>query len=391
MRRLARKGDVARFGRGPLQLWLLNRPDLAAYMLETNEHGFDKGRGISTRFLGESMLTLEGEEHDRRRGSIDPAFTTDAVAPYAGRIVGLTEGTARGWTNGAEVDAQAEMGRQNVAVAVSAFFGLDPASERGRELTQALESASEAVAKPLARRSFTRARARLDELILGLVREARADDGEGSVLAALTRIEGLPDQAIRDELVTMYSGHNSVGLGLGWSLYLLATNPQAAERVHEELSGLDGAPGADDLDRLEFTRACVSEALRVLPPIWILVRRATRDHELEGFTIPKGAMAVTSQYLIQHDPRFWEDADAYRPERWLEQAADRAPFSYFPFGGGSRDCLGEAFARMEMTLTLATLLRGRRIALAPGVEVRLRARVKLMAADGIPLRIAAAA
>ena len=402
---LAQRGDVIRVGLGPRAVWLLNRPELARYVLEQSADGFEKGGGAPRVFLGDSLLTLEGDEHRRRRRTVLPALGTGSgdeegdrvVRELAAPIPGLVDRATRGWAAGMTIDAQAEMVRLNRAIAVAVIFGLDPVSARGRALDEALERTAFSVPigptarLPLPRnRRFNRSLDALDALIVELIAEARREPSSaGGVLGHLAALpaDAISDRAIRDELVTMFSGHKSSGQALAWALYLLAENPGAEEGLRAEASRLDGRlPEVTDLPGFTWTRAVVAEAMRLYPPIWILPRRAIREHRIGEIGLRRGDTVLVSQYLIQRDERLWPEAGRFDPGRW-ENGAPSQPFAYFPFGGGPRSCAGERLAWDEMVLALATIGRAGRVRRVSGAAVQPVGRVSLRARGGIPLAL----
>jgi cytochrome P450 len=175
----------------------------------------------------------------------------------------------------------------------------------------------------------------------------------------------MDDTQVRDEVMTLVlAGHETTAMALSWTWALLADHPEAARALHEELDAvLAGRPPSyDDLQALQTTTAVLAEAMRLYPPAWTLGRRLTADVTVDGWTLPAGSLVLASQWVMHRDPRFWVDAEVYRPERWLrpdgrfdESAPGQPRGAWFPFGLGSRVCIGEPFAWAEGVLVLATL------------------------------------
>lgn len=171
---------------------------------------------------------------------------------------------------------------------------------------------------------------------------------------------------------------------------LLDRNPQARARLLAELAtALAGrAPALADLARLPYLEAVVKESLRLYPPAWVVGRRATADDEARGLRLPAGAIALTSQWVVHRLARFWPRPDEFVPERWLADGGQRIePFSYFPFGGGPRTCIGMPFALQELHLILASVLQRFVPELVPGERLRLQARVTLRPAGALRMRL----
>jgi cytochrome P450 len=183
----------------------------------------------------------------------------------------------------------------------------------------------------------------------------------------------MPYKLLRDEIATMLvAGHESSADALGWAFYLLSKNPDVETRLLSEIrTVLNGRlPDATDLTNLPYTNAVVKEALRLYPPGWAFGRLAVEDCRVGGYDVPKGAFLFASPWVVQRDPRWYEQPLAFKPERWASEEMARLPkFAFFPFGGGQRMCIGHAFATTELALVLATVLPRFRIACLPGHRV----------------------
>src|SRR5262249_32857353 len=169
---------------------------------------------------------------------------------------------------------------------------------------------------------------------------------------------GMSDQQVRDEALTLFiAGHETTANALAWAWYLLSQNPEAEARFHRELDEVLGGrlPTFEDLPKLRYVEHVFAETLRLYPPAWGVPRRALVDFEAGPHTIPKGSIVLTSPWVVQRDARWFPDPEWFRPERWEREDPSRPKFAYFPFGGGTRVCIGERFAWIEGTLVLATI------------------------------------
>jgi cytochrome P450 len=197
----------------------------------------------------------------------------------------------------------------------------------------------------------------------------------------------MTDLQVRDEALTLLlAGHETTANAMAWTWYLLAQNPEAEARLHAELDEVLGGrePDAEDVPRLEYTRMVFSESMRCYPPAWVIARQAAEDCPLGPFTLPEGSLILMSQWVTHHDPRFYADPFAFRPERWTPEAAAARPrFAYYPFGGGSRLCIGEQFAWMEGVLLLAALASRWRFRLIPGHVVTPQPMITLRPRRGV--------
>jgi cytochrome P450 len=176
------------------------------------------------------------------------------------------------------------------------------------------------------------------------------------------------------------AGYETTANAMAWTWHLLGSAPHVEEKLHDELRRLLGhrPPSVEDVPKLEFTRSVIAESMRVYPPAWTMGRRALAPHQIGGYEIEKDALVLTSQWVVHHDPRWWPDPMAFRPERWLPEAR-RPRYAYFPFGGGTRLCIGESFAWTEAILLLATIAQ--RWSFAPVSTPALEPRITLRPRD----------
>jgi cytochrome P450 len=188
----------------------------------------------------------------------------------------------------------------------------------------------------------------------------------------------MTDRQLRDEAMTLFmAGHETTANTLAWTWILLSQNPAAEAKLHAELDAVLGrgagsrSPALADLPRLVYTDRVITEALRVYPTVWLLGREAVEPCTIGGQRVPKGLTLWMSQWVLHRDGRFFDEPEAFRPERWEGALARRIPrFAYFPFGGGPRICIGNSFAQMEAVLLLATIAGRYQVRLVPGTTVR---------------------
>ncbi|HKG95355.1 MAG TPA: cytochrome P450 [Gemmatimonadaceae bacterium] len=408
LQRIARDcGDVAGFRIGPQLVVLLSHPDDVRDVLVTQGRKFKKGRGLerARALLGEGLLTSEDPLHRRQRRLVQPAFHRQRVAAYGDVMSACAARAAGRWRPGQAIDAAAEMMRLTLAVVGRTLFDADvegEASEVGDALADVFAAFGLAVVMPFgellerfplpAARRFRRARDRLDAIIYRIIRERRASaDDRGDLLSMLLAAQdvdgdtdaeaeaeakpdgaGMSDRQLRDEALTLFiAGHETTAVALAWTWYLLARHPDAEARLHAELDAAlpPGAPdaGFGDLPRLPYARMVLAESMRLYPPAWIIGRRALEDVEIGGRLIPRGALVLMSQLLVHRDPRWFPDPDRFDPDRWAPDATTgpRHKLAYFPFGAGTRVCIGEQFAWMEGVILLATIARRWRLRLDP--------------------------
>jgi cytochrome P450 len=242
---------------------------------------------------------------------------------------------------------------------------------------------------------FRKAAEHLDGTIFRIIEERRrSGEDRGDLLSMLLLAqdeegngEGMTDRQLRDEAMTLFlAGHETTANALSWTFYLLSQNPREEALLSKELESVLGGrpPGVEDIPRLPLTEAVFAESLRLYPPAWGFGRRAIVALEVGGVRLSPGTVVHLSPFTTQRDPRWFPDPLRFDLGRWTPEArALRPKFSYFPFGGGARQCIGEPFAWMEGILVLATLAQSWRLALAPGAVVAPRALMTLRPRSGM--------
>ena len=245
----------------------------------------------------------------------------------------------------------------------------------------------------------------LDTILYAMIAERRRSPGDrGDLLSMLLAAEDtedagddesrrMSDKQVRDECLTvLLAGHETTANALSFTLWNLARYPEVQEAVGREAMEVLGArrrPETADYPKLRYTYAVFAEAMRLYPTVWVLGRSAGPEpYQFRGFTIPPGAMLLAPQIVVHRDPRFWEEPERFKPERFLDESKNARPkFAYFPFGGGSRQCIGESLAWMEGVFVLATIARDWRLRPMAGApeEMPMTASVNLRPKGGVPL------
>jgi cytochrome P450 len=218
------------------------------------------------------------------------------------------------------------------------------------------------------------------DLLSILLQAQDADDGST-----------MTDRQVRDEVMTLFmAGHETTAVALSWTWYLLAQHPQVEARLAEELRTVlgDRAPAVSDLPALRYAGMVVTESMRLYPPAYGIGRQAVRQTTVAGHAIAAGIIVVLPTWAVHRDARWYDEPDAFRPDRWADDLERRLPrFAYFPFGGGPRQCIGNAFAMMEAVLILATIARRFRPVLLPGQRVTPTPYVTVRPEPGLRMRL----
>jgi cytochrome P450 len=226
--------------------------------------------------------------------------------------------------------------------------------------------------------AFVKARRRIDAVIYRMIEAHQSsclDRGSllDLMLAASPANDDASRQSLRDQVITIFlAGYETVANALSWTWYLLSENPECESRLHHEIDQVTGgrAPSFEDVFRLRYTENVMAESLRLYPPAWAMGRYARKDFALGDYFLPAGTTILISQFITHRDPRYFPDPLRFDPDRFTaEGKAQRVKFTYFPFGAGARQCIGESFAWMEGVLILATLAQKWKLRLVPGHRV----------------------
>ena len=412
-----RYGDFIHF-RGPLEINLLVHPDYVKHVLQDNQKNYRRPEFVSDKLktiVGDGLVANEGDVWLRSRRLAQPAFHRQNISAFATMITDTTAEMLETWQRKADTgerfDIKSAMMHLSMTNLSKAMFKadwsrhldvLEPAvaialSQTFTRLTSPIDPNRFPLPKTI---KFKRALESLDELVYGMIADRRRAAGTEEVLDLMTLLmrakddetgEVFTDRQVRDEVTGfLIAGHETVSSGLTWTWYLLSMNPEAWSRVVAEVREVlgDRTPTMDDLPRLEYLTMVLYEAMRLYPPIFVLMRCAQEDDEIGGYYVPAGSNIVLCPYVTHRHPAFWENPEGFDPERFTpERVASRHRMAYFPFSGGPRKCVGESFAMMEMQLVVAMVAQRFRVDLVPGQLVRPRPTISLRPED--PLLVVA--
>ena len=309
-----------------------------------------------TDLLHHGVLVTDGAEHDHYRALMEPALRPDTLPAYtelmrrhAGRVTSL-------WQDGQKVDMLVESRKITLLIVFDALFGVDIWDDLPRIWTPVLKAiefispGAWIVWRHIPRPGFTKPLRQLDEFLFAIISARRAAAPKSDLLGHLLDA-GLSDDQIRDQMLTMLiAGHDTSTALLAWTFALLGQHPPVMSRLVEELDLAEPGTHPHLLDEV------IKEALRLYPPIHLGSRQVAQEMDFDGKQIPAGERIFYSIYLTQRDPAYWENPDHFEPERFAH-GRKQEPFSYVPFGGGPRSCIGSAFGLAEARLVLARLLK----------------------------------
>lgn len=396
-------GKVSTFYFGKNPMVMFTTPEAVRYVLVENAKNFTIRESTQSLrlIIGDGLLTTDGEFHRQQRRLMLPAFHRKRVESYRDIMIAYTQRMLQDWQSGQQVDIAVEMQQLTLRIVGKALFDVDLTGE-SHALGQAFDDMRD---YPNRRRfrfavlgwpinlpfmpyaKFKRAKALLDKTVYDIIAQRHATgEDTGDVLSMLLAARdedgsALTDVQLRDEIMTLLAaGHETTSNALTWTFYLLSQHPAERDKLLAELrSVLNGrTPTVEDLTQLPYLEMVVKESMRLFPPAWILGRRGVGDYELEGYHLPAGSFVMLSPWVMHHMAEYFVEPERFYPERFDPEIGEKHPnFSYFPFGAGSRMCIGSTFAMMEARLLLATIIQQYSPMLVAGHPVEPKPRVTL--------------
>jgi cytochrome P450 len=389
-----RYGDLVFLGWVSQRVYLVNHPEYIRYVLQENAANYTKGGRIERLkpLFGKGLTTSDGELWRRQHELIQPLLRQKDIAALAPLITATTSAMLERWreasARGRLLDIAQEMRRLTQGIMARAIFGQELLESEAARIGQASCGALEHINKrvwamfhiPALPTSGNRALRRqlgiLDRFVSAQIAEKRSTHAVRHHLLGLLLASGrergstVSDRQLRDETLTLFvAGHTTLAAALAWTWYLLSRHPAFETRLSRELQDTLGGriPRFEDLANLSYTRAVITEVLRLYPPTWILARSNLSDDEIGGHPIPAHSVVLISPYLLHRHRELWPNASAFDPTRFTAEAPQtRSRYAYLPFGTGPRVCLGKAWALMELQLILATVAERCRLRLAWG-------------------------
>jgi cytochrome P450 len=433
-----RYGDVVRIPVGATPYFILSGIEGAKHVLIDNARNYSKGPAyqLLAAFLGEGLVTADGDHWKRHRRMVQPALQrdrmplfvsvmaeeADAVAARMTTAAGRGETVdvfalmldaalriiARAMLGGAVVGREQDVHHaltfilthlERVSVSGARVLELLPGGKRLRGLRRVL------LDLPTRRnREFRDAIRVLDDLIYGVIAGHRAAAAAGTergdlvTLLLSARDENgatMSDKEVRDEVMTMFlAGHETVATGLAWAFHLLSKHPRVADAIAAEGDAALGAraPNADDLAALPLAERVFEEAMRLHPPVWRISRLSLAPDTIGGFDVPAGSIAVVAPVLIHRDRALWDRPDEFDPSRFEKAAsAGRSRLAFMPFGAGQRMCIGASFAMAEAQIVLTAVCRAVRLSPVLEGDPAYEPSVTLRPRGGVPVTLSARA
>ena len=411
-------GRIVRMRLFSEQVIMIMDPDCLKHILQTNYKDFSKRSMVIEKgkaVLGEGLFTNEGESWRKQRKLAQPAFYKQRLASFAKTMVDCVDDMLLDWEkvekNQQEVDISTEMMRLTLESVTRTMFSSSISEEEmasfAKTFPAILRETNRRVLNPIqlfdhiptkGSREYKQNITRLDNIIFRMIKERRTsgeefDDLLGMLMAARDEESntGMSEKQLRDEVMTIFiAGHETTAKALTWSFYFLNQHPEVLQTLQQEVKQVLGnrRPTAEDFFRLPYTLQVFKESMRLLPPIPLFVRSTEKDCELMGYQIPPNIRIMIPPYLMHRDPEFWEDPESFDPSRFTPEAEKaRHKFTYFPFSGGPRVCIGNNFAMMEAVLTLARVAQRFKVQPVAPEKVEVDFTLTLSPKGGLPSRI----
>ena len=410
--------DIIHWKFGPqYDVYLITHPDYARELLVKQWRKVKKWERMANVFAKtagpKNLLIAEGDEWKKIRKMTAPAFHTQRILKYIEIMERHTLEIIADWEDDSVIDLDQKMTEVSMGIIGEILFDIKDIEKNAKELSDALKVMMDMVMfettslmpvpdwVPTPRNlKENHAMKFSSEYIMDIIKERRATGNDtGDVLSALLHVvdeddgESFTDNEVLDQLQILFSaGYETTSTMLTWAMYLLARHPDIQEELYQEVSSIvkSETPTLEDLEAMTYTDRVLQEAMRIYPPVWnLFVREVTEDLTMAENTFPPGAIFFVSPWVMHHDPRYWDDPQTFKPERFEGDWKERVPqYSFIPFGGGPRVCIGSHLAEMEAEVILATLVKNFKFSLESLVdEVEIVSTVSIRPKGGMNLRI----
>jgi cytochrome P450 len=405
-------GDTFRFYLGGIKEAIVTtNPVVIQHVLKTNAENYQKSEIQVKRmghFLGKGLLTTHGEAWRTQRRLIQKGFDRKQLDALSSIMQDSLAESLRDFDRQVRVgpvDIYPHLMKMTFAMVARSLFGARLKDEDIDLVSHTICTVQEfivrqtiqpylnpwfAVSGDLRRHEDMRVRA--DSILMSYIKQRRNQAPGNDLLQNLMDARYSDGEGMSDELVLsesmqlLVAGHETSSNGLSWLLYLLSSRPDCLERVRQEFDSVLGESPLShaDVPKFEFTTQVIQEGLRLYPPFWMIDREAVADDRVGDIDIPAGSTVIVYVYGAHHAPRYWESPESFDPERFIKGSEKlRTPFTYLPFGGGPRVCIGNQYAMLQILMILSDLLRKYDFQLTPGQTIEARPMVILRPKHGI--------
>lgn len=389
--------DIAKFKTIKGDICILAHPDYAEQVLVTERSSFGKTSDYTTAF-GSGLLAAEGDLWAELRDPLDDFFHPQRIQSYFSTMVERTHYRVDQWEDGETILLAEEMKSLALENIFATLFDkpLEIDGDKGlrsaaNDLNKWFNPVSWALPEWVPTPARYRFRQAIDELesegeSLLLETDRESQDNMLSMLANAQDESLFSDDDVLSQLQTfIFAGHDTTGLALTYSLYLLETNPEIRKQFYDEIDTVVGSGDLSffDVSSLDVTERIINEAIRMYPPVHTIPRVATETVNINGYEISEGMETHVSVIELMRDPRFWDDPDQFSIDRWEDSSPESKGYSYIPFGAGPRTCIGRRFALLEVKLALAII--GQQYRIEPQSELSVEPKMTTQPTDSVPV------
>jgi cytochrome P450 len=407
-----RYGDTFRFYLGGIKEAIVTtNPAVIQHVLKTNAENYQKSEIQVKRmghFLGKGLLTTHGDAWRNQRRLIQKGFAPKQLEVLTAIMQDSLAESLRDFdkqVSTGPVDIYTHLMKMTFAMVARSLFGAKLKDEDIDLVSHTICTVQEFIVRQTIQpylnpwfevsgdlRKHEEMRTRADSILMKYIKTRRQQEPGNDLLQTLMDARYSDGEGMSDELVLsesmqlLVAGHETSSNGLSWLLYLLSSRPDCLERVRQEFDSILGdAPlSFGDVPKFEFITQVIQEGLRLYPPFWMIDREAVADDHVGDIAIPAGSTVIVYVYGAHHAPGYWESPENFDPERFIKGSEKlRTPFTYLPFGGGPRVCIGNHYAMLQILMILSELIRKYDFQLVPGQTIEARPMVILRPKHGI--------
>jgi len=405
-------GDTFRFYIGGIKEAIVTvNPDVIQHVMKTNAENYKKSEIQVKRmghFLGKGLLTTHGEPWRTQRRLIQKGFDRKQLEALSAIMQDSLAESMKEFDRQVKVgavDIYPHLMKMTFSMVARSLFGAKLKDEDIDLVSHTICTVQEFIVRQTLQpymnpwfevsgelRKHDEMRKRADSILMAYIKQRRNQEPGHDLLQTLMDARYSDGEGMSDELVLsesmqlLVAGHETSSNALSWLFYLLSTRPECLEKVRQEFDAIIGdAPlSYVDVPRFEFTTQVISEALRLYPPFWMIDREAVADDLAGDVAIPSGSTVIVFVYGAHHAIKYWQSPETFDPERFTKANEKLQPaFTYLPFGGGPRGCIGGNYAMLQILMILSVLLRRYDFQLAPGQQIEARPMVILRPKHGI--------
>ncbi|MFC0523056.1 cytochrome P450 [Pontibacillus salicampi] len=405
--------DIVRLRFGHQNIYHIKDPDILKEVLVTKADYFKKAKSFAVlkAFVGEGLLTSEGEVHKQQRRRMQPSFTESHLSSYVMVMEEETKEMMANWKLDTPFNIHTELMNVALGIICRTMFGTD-VNKDYLTISQAIDEIMTTSTKrirslikiPLSvptkeNKKYVQSILALENVISSIIQKRREQPTPTrtdllSILMESRDKDGnvMSERQLRDEVMTIFlAGHETTANAMGWTMYHVATHPNVERKIMDEIQEVVGNSNLtyEHAKQLTYLKAAIHEAIRLHPPAWLFGREAKESITIgENWGLHKGDVVHISPYVMHRQKQYYQEPDTFVPERFLDDSLKHNPrFTYLPFGGGARSCIGNHFSIIEATVVLATIYRYNSINLDKNYPVIPNPLITLRPKEGIMVTV----